>query len=156
MIVADEARFVVLTAQDVRKILGRDVEPVLQEPLQPSPLVIGEVTEFPKHPVLYSLLPSKKIFNLIMSNRFYRLRVKNQDLTHTETFLLRKMLQNLELTFKDRKFSGEEPILIFDFLTRLVEESYTLDITEGQLMVFLSHVLSVISCDQDRAGSNGS
>lgn len=73
---------------------------------------------------------------------YYRLRLKSQDRTHSETFGLRKTLQNLELIFKDRKFSGEDPIVCFDFLTWLVEEANTFDISEGQLMVLLPHILS--------------
>lgn len=52
-----------------------------------------------------------------MPYHYFCLRLKNQDRAHAETFRLRKTLQNLKLTFMDRKFSGEDLILIFDFLT---------------------------------------
>lgn len=51
-------------------------------------------------------------------------------------------LMNLDLTFKDRKFSGEDPILIFDFLDRLVGEVGTLEISEGKVMVLLLHSIA--------------
>lgn len=40
------------------------------------------------------------------------------------------------------KFYGEDPILIFDFLSRLVEEADVLYKKEGQIMVCLSHILT--------------
>lgn len=54
----------------------------------------------------------------------------------------------LELTFKERKFSGEDPILLLDFLSQLVEEVDILDIGEGQIMVLIPHLLSGIAGDQ--------
>lgn len=65
-------------------------------------------------------------------------------------------LQNLELTLKDREFSGENPILIFEFLTNLVEDTDTLYINAGELMAFKPHRLSVSACDQLRTAANGS
>lgn len=38
---------------------------------------------------------------------------------------------------KDFKFSGEDPILVFDYLSPLIQEADVLDIYEGQLMVCL-------------------
>lgn len=58
--------------------------------------------------------------------------------------------------FKYIKLSGEYPILIFDFLTKLVEEADTLDISEGQLMVLLPHLLTGSVTDQYRAAANES
>lgn len=62
----------------------------------------------------------------------------------------------MELTFKDRTFSGEDPILIFDDLTRFVEEANKLDNSEGHLFVLLPHILSVSASDQYPAASDGS
>lgn len=58
--------------------------------------------------------------------------------------------------FKDRKFSGEDLILIFDFLTRLVEEADTLKVITDQLMVLLTHLITGNAGDQYRSASNGS
>lgn len=80
----------------------------------------------------------------------------NKDSTDAETFRLRKTLQNLELPFKDRKFYGKDPILIFDFLARLIEEADTLDISEGKLMVLLHYRISGSSRDQYRVAANDS
>lgn len=43
---------------------------------------------------------------------------------------------------KDFQFSGEDPILVFYFLSRLAEEADTLDMNEGQIMVCLPHMLT--------------
>lgn len=58
--------------------------------------------------------------------------------------------------FKDRKNSGEDAILIFDFLNRLVEAADTLEISEDQHMVLLTHFLAGSAADQYRAAANGS
>jgi len=69
---------------------------------------------------------------------------------------LHKTLKNLELTMKEYKFSGEHAILIFDFLSRLVEEADTNGMSEGQLMVCLPHMLTKTAAQQYRAASNSS
>lgn len=56
--------------------------------------------------------------------------------------------------FKHRKCLGEDQILIFDLLTGLLKESGTLEISEGQLMVLLSHLLAVSYDYQYRAELN--
>lgn len=84
------------------------------------------------------------------------IHLTSQELTHAEAFRLCETLQNFELTFKDLKFSGEGPIIICNFLTRLVDEADALDISEVQLIVLLPHLLLVVSSDQYRAATNGS
>lgn len=72
----------------------------------------------------------------------------NYYIKHSKTFPLRKNLQNLEFSFKDHEFSDEDQILIIDFLTRLVQEEETPEISEGQLMVLLPHLLNGSAGDQ--------
>lgn len=43
---------------------------------------------------------------------------------------LHRTLKNLEWTIKEHKFSGNDPVLIFDFLGRTVEEADTLGMNE--------------------------
>lgn len=89
----------------------------------------SNVTRDPRIWEFIVLILCEKRFDRLMSYRYYRLRLTNQDCTHGETFRLHKKLQKLERTFKDCKFSGEEQILTFDFFTMLVEEADTLDIS---------------------------
>lgn len=51
---------------------------------------------------------------------------------------------NLELQWKSRMFSGEYPTLIFDFLTWLLKEVDTLEISEGHFMGLFLHQLPAI------------
>lgn len=53
--------------------------------------------------------------------------------------------------FEDQRFSVEDPILIFEFLTRIVKEADTLDISKIQLVVLLFHLLAVSAGDYYRA-----
>lgn len=51
-------------------------------------------------------------------------------------------LQNMELTMCAYRFIGEDPVFVFDFLTRVVEDDDTLRLSEGQLNVCLPHPLN--------------
>lgn len=84
----------------------------------------------PKYLGLYCILLSQKRFDRQISYLYYRVRLTSHGRSHTDTFRHGKTLQNLELICKDRKFSGEDWIIIFYFLIRHVEEWYTLDISE--------------------------
>jgi hypothetical protein len=66
------------------------------------------------------------------------------------------MIKNLELTLKERKFDGSDPILIFDFLGRLTEECDTLKMSEGQAFIALPHFLKGRAETQYRASANSS
>ena len=64
------------------------------------------------------------------------------------------MIRNLELTLKERKFDGTDPILVFDFLARFAEECDTLKMSEGQAFVALPHFLKGRAETQYRASAN--
>ena len=64
------------------------------------------------------------------------------------------MIRNLELTLRERKFDGTDPILVFDFLARFAEECYTLKMSEGQAFVALPHFLKGRAETQYRASAN--
>lgn len=110
----------------------------------------------PMQPGLHSLVPFQNIFDLFMSCLLNRLLLKTKDRTHSETFGFRKTLHNLERTFKDRKFSTENPILTFDFLTGVVEEGHMLDICKCLFIVLVPHLLSLSASDYYCAAVNGS
>lgn len=50
--------------------------------------------------------------------------------------------KKVEWKIKDFKFSSEDPVLIFDFLSLLVEEADQFDMEEGQPMVYILHMLT--------------
>lgn len=68
-----------------------------------------------------------------MFYHYHQLSDKTANRTSSTTTSLYHTIKNLELTMKDLKFFGEDPILILDFLSRLNEEADTLDMNEGQL-----------------------
>ena len=109
----------------------------------------------PKHPGLASLQPSNHRYDQLMSYRFYRLARREQQRDSIATTRLSRLLKNLDLTFKDKKFNGLDPVIIFDFLTRFVEECDMLDMTEAQAYVALPHYLLHPAHTQFRAMQNG-
>lgn len=54
---------------------------------------------------------------------------------------MHRTLKTLKLT-KDFTSSGVDPILIIEFLSCLVEEAKIVNMSEGQLMVCLPHMLT--------------
>ena len=68
---------------------------------------------------------------------------------------LQKLLKNLDITVAEYKFSGPDPILVFDFLARFVEECDTQDMSEGQAFVALPRYLVKTAAIQYRAMQNG-
>jgi len=109
----------------------------------------------PSHPGLASLQPSNRKYQRLMSYRYYRLRKTKQTRDHARTTQLHKLLKNLDLSFRESKFSGQDPILIFDFLTRMVEECDTLGMSEAQSFMALPHFLSDNARTQFRAMQSG-
>ena len=79
----------------------------------------------PSNRRLASLQTSNKRYQQLMSYRYYRLQKKAHTGDHARMTQLHSLLKNLDLSFRERKFSGQDPILIFDFLTRMVEECDT-------------------------------
>ena len=51
------------------------------------------------------------------------------------------MIKSLELTLKERKLDGSDPILVFDFLGLVTEECDKLKMSEGQAFVALPLLL---------------
>lgn len=62
--------------------------------------------------------------------------------TQQSTARLHKNLKNIVLTMRGHKFSGEDIVLVFDFLTPFVEEADTPGMSESQLIVCLPHLLT--------------
>lgn len=108
----------------------------------------------PKHQGLYSIVWSQKRLDRLMYWRFLRLRLTSHGSSKDYDLGLRKTLQNSELVFEDRKFSGEELNLIFDFFRRLVEEEDTLEIIDGQIIVAFTHLLPRNCENQYRSAPN--
>lgn len=94
---------------------------------------------------LYRIV-QKKIFHLEMSYRYYRLRLTTNWHTNEDTLCLRKTLTNLEVTFKDNKFSDADQILTFYNL--LCWKTETMQIRKRRLMVLPPHLLTDSTGDQ--------
>ena len=76
-----------------------------------------------------------------MNYRYYRLSDIRQTRSALETKLLRDQAKTFQSTFDTTKFSGEDPILVFDFLMKFVEEADTLNVSETHAFIILPKVL---------------
>lgn len=83
-----------------------------------------------KHPDHDSLVRSDDRIDRLMSYCYYRVMNTRHIRTHQSTTPLHKSLKKIELTMRDQRFSGEDLVLVFDFLTRVVEEADSLGMNE--------------------------
>ena len=105
----------------------------------------------PKPKGLDSLVPSDERFDRPMSYRYYRLLDTTSLRTYETTSRLHKNLKNIELTMREQKFSGEDAILVFDFLSRVVEEADVLGMKEGQIVTCFPHLVTKRAAQTYRA-----
>ena len=110
----------------------------------------------PSHRGIASLQPSNKRDQLLMSYRYYLLRNMAHTREHARTTQLHKLLKFFVLSFRESKFSGQDQIQIFDFLTKMVEECETVGMIEAQAFMDLPHFLSNNAWIQYRAMQSGS
>lgn len=108
----------------------------------------------PQHTGSYGTVRAQKRFDRLMYYLNYRLRLTYHSRLYADIFRLRKTLQNLELMLKYSKFSAWDPIIIFDFLTHLVEKASMLETREAHLVVLRPHLLTSNKVDQYRATVN--
>ena len=96
----------------------------------------------PKYPGLSWLQPSDGRYDKLMSYLYYHLSRPYHSRNTASMTMVHKMIKNLYLTIRERKLDGTHPILVLDFLERLVEECDTLKMPEGQALVALPHFLN--------------
>lgn len=87
-------------------------------------------------------MPSDERFDRLLSYRYYKFKNPKPIRTQQSKTRLHKTLKKIKLRMHDHKFIGEEPVSVFDFLPRVVEESNTLGMSEGLLIVCLPHLLT--------------
>ena len=109
----------------------------------------------PPHEGLRSIKPANSLFDKLMSYRSYRLKLTTDVRTSFATSEVRTHLKNLTLTLKSHAFDGDDPILIFDFLTRFVNEADMLGMSEAQAFVALPAFLKGDAEVQFKANLSG-
>lgn len=110
----------------------------------------------PKRPGLDSSVPSDELFDRLMSYSYYCLMKTRPIRTRQPTTLLHKTLRNIDLTVRDHKFSGGDPLLVFDFLIRVVEGVDKLVMSERQLIVCFPQLLINNAAQNFRSASSHS
>lgn len=99
--------------------------------------------------------PSDELFKRLMNYRYYRLKSPDNSRTSTQTGNVHRLIKSMNLSMSEFKFDGTDPILVFDFLTRMVEEADTLKMTEAQAYLALPHYLSGQASRTYRSSRNG-
>ena len=96
----------------------------------------------PKFESLSSIKPADPRFDRLLSYRFYRLANRTQTRNSKGTQQLRGFIRQMNTTLGEDKFSGADPILVFDFLIRIFEEADNLGMSESQALAVLPYYLS--------------
>lgn len=109
----------------------------------------------PRAANLHTLKTSQREFERLMDYRYYRLHNLGSRRSSDSTIAIRKHIKSLDVTMKDYKFDGSDPVLVFDFLTRLTEEADTIGMTESQAYIALPHYLSGDAATHFRASRHG-
>ena len=105
----------------------------------------------PKHDRMKELKPNNPLFDRLLSYRYYRLNRTTHSRSAKETGKVRDHIKRLELTMQRHRFSGEDPILVLDFLNKMVDEANTLGMSEAQAYLSLPYFLSGSAESQFRA-----
>ncbi len=109
----------------------------------------------PRAAHVHTLKTSTPEFERIMNYRYYSLLSRNAGRSSESTIAVHKHIKSLDITMKDYKFDGTDPVMVFDFLTRLTEEADTIGMTESQAFLALPHYLGGAAAEQFRASKHG-
>lgn len=99
-----------------------------------------------------SLAPSDERYDLLMSYRYYRLKRRRNTIHCKSNTKLIPLRKNLSEVFPEKDyFRDNDPILVFDFLTRFVEECDANGLTEAQAFLQLPLFITCTARDPFRA-----
>ena len=110
----------------------------------------------PKHPGLTTIRPSDVLFDRLMNYRYYRLMKRSHRRDANVMLDANKRMNSLSMTLGEHKFSGQDPVLVFDFLTRFTEEADLNRMSEAQAFISLPRYLTGNAEYQYRATRYGS
>lgn len=101
-----------------------------------------------RHFGLKELKPTNPLYRKLLSYRYYRLEDSSGTRSSRDTGRVKDLIRRMNVTMLKQKFSGEDPILVLDFLARFVQEADVLEMSEAQAYVALPYFLSGMAEDQ--------
>lgn len=96
----------------------------------------------PTHIGIRSKKPANKTFDKLMSYQSYRLMITKDRRSSRDTADVRVHIKNLNLTMKNHVLNGNDPIKIFDSLTRFINEVDMLQMSEAQAFIAIPTFLA--------------
>ena len=105
-----------------------------------------------KYPGLKELSPTNSLYKDALSYRSYRLEDTSQRRTSRETGKVRDYIKRMDIKLKQHHFTGEDPIMVLDFLARFVREANIQEMSEAQAFLALPHFLDGFAKSQYEAG----
>ena len=107
-----------------------------------------------RYPGLYTIKPADPTFDRLLNYRYYRLQRTRVTRSSERTLEVKKHIKSLDLSLR-KKFTGKDPVMILNFLTRFVEEADIIKMTEAQALLALPHYLMDSAETQFRASIKG-
>ena len=101
-----------------------------------------------KHRGLKELRAPNPLYDRLLSYRLYRLRDTSQSRSSRATAKVKDFIKRMELKLKDHYFSGEDPVLVLDFLVRFCKEADTQGMSEAQAYLAVPYFLKGFALNQ--------
>lgn len=107
----------------------------------------------PRFETLREIVPTNPLYKKVMSYRTYRLARRDQDRSSRETGKVRDFIKRMDIKLSAHHFSGEDPIMVLDFLARFTREANIQEMSEAQAFLTLPSFLSGMARLQFEAGT---
>jgi len=111
----------------------------------------GERTKGARYPGLKSLQPTNILYKNVCSYRMYRLTDTTTHRSSRGTGKVRDYIKRMEIRLSQHHFSGKDPIMVLDFLSRFVREAEIQEMSEAQALLALPSFLNGFAKSQYEA-----
>ena len=105
---------------------------------------------------LRPIRPTNHLYDVLLNYRMYRLKRKSSTRSGRETGKVKDHVRRMATTLSGLEFSGKDPILVLNFLSRFVEECDVLEMKESQALLALPYFLKEDALRQYRAARDSS
>lgn len=123
---------------------------------------MGKIPSFnrdkePEHPVVIGCRPRDPLFDRLTNYRYYRL-LNREDRRDAHVMMdAKRRIKAVKLAVGESfKFTGDDPVMVFAFLTRLTEEAGLKWMTDSQIFAAIPRFLRGPADVQFRASRSGS
>lgn len=104
-------------------------------------------TKSGRPPGLKPLKPAKPLYMEFLSYRYYWLEEFSLEMTLRDTSKVKDCVKRMQLSMRNQCFTGDDPILVLNFLARFVAEADVLGMSDAQAYLVLPYILRGVAED---------